>query len=482
MTTKSTSPSVFISYSWSPFENKLWVLDLAERLTRNGVNVIIDEWDTHEGQDKYHFMEKMVNDPKVAFVLLVSNKDYAEKANSKKGGVGIESQIVSNEIYENVEQSKFIPIVRELTDDGKPHLPTFVSNRFYIDLSDSEYFEENYEQLLRRIFGKPKHKRPPKGEPPAYIREEESVFLKTAHKLLPLKKSIIDDKSNKVGHLNDYLDSFYETLEDFKLPKNIDPNNPPIDEVVLEKFEKLRLLRDEFIDFLLTYIKYADVDKELLFTFFETAYNKINYELTDSYYDFNNHLQLFFNELFIYTVSILIKYEKFEVASYLINSNYAIEKEHRPIEYEGIGWNFNKHNRIIDEHRKQRLNSNQISISSDLIKERATNKTITFANLLETDTLLHYITALNSGNTREIWFPRLSIYGRSFNGSIIIQKMQSKRFFEKVKVLFKVDSKDDLFKKIDSLNKDMYNGYQRFYYRFQEIFTAFDREKICSVE
>lgn len=481
MTTKST-PSIFISYSWSPFENKLWVLELAERLTRNGVNVIIDEWDTHEGQDKYHFMEKMVNDPNVNFVLLVCNKDYADKANSKKGGVGIESQIVSNGIYTNAEQSKFIPVVRELTEDGKPYLPTFVSNRFFIDLSDSEYFEDNYEQLLRRIFKKPKHKRPPKGEPPAYIKEEESVFFKTAHKLLPLKQSLIEDKKNKLGHINDYFDSFYDTLEDFKLPKEVNPSNPPIDEVVIEKLEMLRPLRDEFIDFLSIYVKYGHVDKELLFSFFETAYNRINYDLKDSSFDFNNHLQLFFNELFLYSVSVLLKYEKFEETSYLVNANYAIELENRPIEYEGIGWNFNKYNGIIDEHRKRRLNSNQISISSDLIKERATNKLVAFRNLVETDILLHYITAINSRNTRDVWFPRLSIYGRSFNGNVIIQKMQSQRFFEKVKVIFRVDSKDELFDKIKSLNKEMYSGYQRFYYRFTEIFTAFDRDKISSVE
>jgi len=481
MSTKSTSPSIFISYSWSPFSNKLWVLELAERLTRNGVNVIIDEWDTHEGQDKYQFMEQMVNDPKVNFVLLICNKDYTEKANSKKGGVGIESQIVSNEIYQNIDQAKFIPIVRDIIN-GKASLPTFVSNRFYIDLSDSEHFEDNYEQLLRRIFGKPKHKRPPKGEPPTYISEDEPVFLKTAHKLIPLRKAIIEDKPNKLGFINDYFDSFHETLTDFILPNNIDPNNPPIDEVILEKLEMLRPLRDEYIEFLVAYVKYANADKELLLEFFEKVYNTINFNINDSYYDYNNHLQLFFNELFLYTISILLKYEKFEQVGYLVNANYAIEKEHQPIIYEGVGWNFNKHNRFIDEYRKQRLNSNQISISSDLIKERATNKNISFGDILETDILLHYITALNSANSREIWFPRLAIYGMSFNGSRIIQKMQSERFFEKVKMIFKVNSKAELFERIESLNKDMYNGYQRFYYRFQEIFTAFNKEKICSVE
>jgi hypothetical protein len=36
-----------------------------------------------EGQDKYHFMEQMVNDETVDKVLLVCNKEYAQKANKK---------------------------------------------------------------------------------------------------------------------------------------------------------------------------------------------------------------------------------------------------------------------------------------------------------------------------------------------------------------------------------------------------------------
>tara|TARA_B110001469_G_scaffold126148_1_gene143069 strand:+ start:17674 stop:17850 length:177 start_codon:yes stop_codon:yes gene_type:complete len=58
-------------------------------------------------------MEQMVNDETVDKVLLVCNKKYAQKANKKQGGVGIESLIISDEIYSQVEQTKFIPIVME---------------------------------------------------------------------------------------------------------------------------------------------------------------------------------------------------------------------------------------------------------------------------------------------------------------------------------------------------------------------------------
>lgn len=42
---------------------------LAERLIGDGVNVILDVWDLKNGQDKYVFMEQMVEDSEIKKVL-----------------------------------------------------------------------------------------------------------------------------------------------------------------------------------------------------------------------------------------------------------------------------------------------------------------------------------------------------------------------------------------------------------------------------
>jgi len=80
-------------------------------------------------------MEKMVNDPKIKRVLLFCNKEYVEKANKRKGGVGVESLIISDEIYKKAEQKKFIPIIMERYKYGNELFPTFVKSRIYIDFS-----------------------------------------------------------------------------------------------------------------------------------------------------------------------------------------------------------------------------------------------------------------------------------------------------------------------------------------------------------
>jgi len=107
------TPKVFISYSWSSPEHEEKVLNLATRLMSHGVEVIIDKWDLKEGQDKYAFMEQAVTSNDIDRVLIISDKMYAEKANSRRGGVGDETIIISPEIYGSVNQDKFIPVVFE---------------------------------------------------------------------------------------------------------------------------------------------------------------------------------------------------------------------------------------------------------------------------------------------------------------------------------------------------------------------------------
>ena len=475
MTTKLDSPIVFISYSWSPITNKNWVIDLAERLSQDGIQIIIDEWNAREGQDKYEFMEQMVNREDVLFVLLISNKDYAEKANKKKGGVGIESQIISSEIYNKIRQEKFIPIVRDYDESGLPYLPTFVKSRFFIDLSDGDAYEDNYEQLLRRIFNKPKHSRPPIGEPPSYIESESPIFLKTAHKLRPLKDSVVGGKSNTEGLLNDFFEAFIESIEDLRFKKIDDPNNPPIDELILEKLPTLKILRDEYLEIINLLLKYNKIDNESLFQFIENLARRANYEISDPHYDFNNHIQILLNETFLYTAALLLKFEKFHELETLIKRHYSIERQPGKIEFETYCRTFNEYCQYLDKYRNARLDLKRVSVTADIIMERATNKLVTSNDLIDTDLLLHYTGLLLFD---QYWIPRLSVYRRYWGSPIFVQKMQSKRFFEKIKIIFNVADEKELSQKISNLNQNIYSGFRGIRENYPTIFNVFDFEKI----
>jgi hypothetical protein len=95
-----TRPKAFISYSWSSQAHRDRIRQYGERLIEDNVDVVLDQWDLREGQDKNAFMEKMATDPTVTHVLVFSDRQYAAKADKRKAGVGTESQIISQEVYQ----------------------------------------------------------------------------------------------------------------------------------------------------------------------------------------------------------------------------------------------------------------------------------------------------------------------------------------------------------------------------------------------
>lgn len=150
---RRTGKKVFISYSWVPESNKEWVRKLEEKLEQDGVEVVIDYKDLRLGHDKYAFMERIVEDETIDKVLLICNESYKYKADSRSGGVGEESAIITSQVYGNVRQEKFVPIVNEYDENGMPYLPNYLAARMYADLTD---FNAGYEELLSNILGEDK--------------------------------------------------------------------------------------------------------------------------------------------------------------------------------------------------------------------------------------------------------------------------------------------------------------------------------------
>jgi hypothetical protein len=81
MSTEKTSPKpkAFISYSWTTPGHQALVKSWADRLIADGIDVILDIYDLKEGHDKYHFMERAVNDATVTHVLMICDKSTRKK-------------------------------------------------------------------------------------------------------------------------------------------------------------------------------------------------------------------------------------------------------------------------------------------------------------------------------------------------------------------------------------------------------------------
>lgn len=158
----SQPKNVFISYSHDDEKHKAWVLKLASDLRVNGINAILDQWDTSLGASLTQFMEKGLME--TDRVLVVCTDKYIEKANNRIGGVGYEGAILTGELMISQDTQKFIPVIRGVSHERK--VPTCLSGRLYIDFTNDEDYQSLLKNLLHEIYDVPLVEKPKLGKNP----------------------------------------------------------------------------------------------------------------------------------------------------------------------------------------------------------------------------------------------------------------------------------------------------------------------------
>jgi tetratricopeptide (TPR) repeat protein len=152
---------VFISYSHDSDEHEDRVLALADRLGKDGLDVILDRYVSPPPANWPRWMEDQMEAAK--FIVVVCSKNYLAKVRGKvkKGtgkGVKWESLLSYQQIYDNDSNSaKFIPI---LLEGGEyKHIPTPMRGGNHYRVSD----DKEYEKLLRHITDQPETPKPKPG-------------------------------------------------------------------------------------------------------------------------------------------------------------------------------------------------------------------------------------------------------------------------------------------------------------------------------
>lgn len=136
---------IFISYSWDNAEHKVWVQNLAKRL-EDEFDVVIDV-EQPLGTDINSFMEEMVS--KADRVLLILTPNYKQKADNRTNGVGYESVLISDDLYNNQKSIKFVPILRK--GSKKESFPKYLGNRKGLSMEDDNKFDENIKLLINDL-------------------------------------------------------------------------------------------------------------------------------------------------------------------------------------------------------------------------------------------------------------------------------------------------------------------------------------------
>lgn len=197
--TPTPAPVVFVSYSHDSPDHRAWVGSLAADLRKNGIDVILDQWDVTLGSDLTLFMEKGIRTS--SRVLLICTPAYGRKANEGQGGVGWERLIVTAELAKDLDSDKFVCLLRSGDDES---VPVFLKSRLYIDFTADDLYEDKLSELIADLHREPTVSKPPLGPNP-YSNPQPSATAASQPTLVDL--TTIDLKSQE-----DLIDKAREIL------------------------------------------------------------------------------------------------------------------------------------------------------------------------------------------------------------------------------------------------------------------------------
>ncbi len=427
---------VFISYCHKDV-NEEWIDKLATALGQYGINSIVDIYDLQLGQDLPYFMEQI---KKVDKVLILMGKVYMEKANDREGGVGTETQIISNDVYKDVEQTKFIPIVVNKDANGNAYSPYYLEAKLYTDFSDDNLFAKNIEELVRQIHKLPKRVKPTISEPPQFLIKQNANLSALVIK----DKVSFDELASVVLKEMDKIKCSHDEYEKEK------------DDLIIKKIEESKEIKDFFIKSFWKMVNDNSVLAEDIISFLEEAYCIAN-SYNGAYYEAQNDgCHFFLHEIIIYIVAILYKRKNFKQICQLIKTTYFPDIARSHIR-KGIHLDYFYYYLESLGYRNTRLNLHRKSLHADFLMQRANTKDIdiNFEDVRFADNLILMLSEWffkQEGNYIN-WYPVTIIYASyGYDECLQLKKyLVSDSRFNVIIDLFGISSKVEFIKRYNEL-------------------------------
>lgn len=479
------NPKVFISYAWGSDDYQQKVMDFASRLTGDGIKVIIDKWSMEPGNDTIHFMEKSVKDPDIHFVLILLDEIYAKKADNRAGGVGTETQIISAEVYSNVEQSKFVPVIFERNANGEVCKPVYLKTRFYIDLTTDRY-EEEYKRLVRHLYGQKTYAEPELGKMPEWVKNpsytppisiSEIQLLKNGTQLFNRKATIRNAFDKIYGELKKNIKPASE------LPQIVDAETAPI---IVEYRNSFSKVRDYYLE-LLDCVSDDENIEDIIVKFWSKIQNECLYQCSHEC-DLNKEcVGSFLQEIVIYSVAKWWRNEYYGKIRNILTRPYYIITPIRTAESNFVEMFYSSYFDMLDNAKNmvdgQQLLSGETKLWIETLNEKYGKNEIIFADLLIFNLTILFPLKLYP------WFPKTYIYAdNSFQNQdlkVLAFKIKSKFELKKMFDLFLTDNPEEikkLFKNMDNMVRNGMGscGYSRYYTKPQVILEFIKLDEIGS--
>lgn len=447
MKNKIEHPKVFISYAWGREEYKEKVLMFATELLNDGIEVILDQWSLEEGNDLINFMEKTVTDPTITNVLILLDPEYKQKANTRLGGVGTETQIISTEVYNKVDQTKFLPIVFEREKDGTISKPQYLVSRFHFDLSEKKNYDNEYKRLVRTLYGRKTIKKPEVGQKPSWVDEDFSVPVRVKIEFEDLKKRETDNIQKDKFQI--YLNSLKKEIIDFRSKEIIAESMNTEEYITL--YDSTRIIRDKFLEL----IKYRNYVPE--------AFKKIAIFLEESHYEINKKfekdriiLRTLLHEIFLYTIAIYLKNNDYDSLAYTLGKTYFETFYSNTVDK---GFNlFYTHNTSLDEAMCKKNKKTYYSGTAEYWLNSINIDICNKNEFIFADILCYNASMIMENYKNErYWFPLTYIYGDELFKRFCIQ-LKSKEYLEVAAKIFGFNKVENFKNKLSQIENKIKQG------------------------
>ena len=458
MKQKIESPKVFISYAWGDDEYQNLVLAFVSQLVRDGINVVFDKWDLTEGNDTDAFMEKCVTDSSITNVLMLLDPLYAKKADEHSGGVSTETQIISAQVYKEVFQDKFIPVVMKRDENNAICKPTYLQGRLHFDLTIAEKYDSEYQRLVRTLFGVQTYAKPEIGKKPNWVDNP----IVAAPKTIVTYNSMKDIQNHKVRieSFVNYLNEIAESLITFAKSEGSSGNK--LDDYIA-LYDYSESIRENYLQ-LIKNSSYIENSGKYISKFFENTINSI--------YQFGSlqceTVKIRVHEMFIYTIALFLNKEDYQTIGYLLGKTY-FNQQNKYDNYGADGFNMfysGSYHTNLDNAIKKRDDKNYYTGTGQhwietISSEFCTTEQFVFADMM----CFNYSVYGKNYNNKYAWFPITYCYENRYDSSIgnFALKLVSNLHVEETLPLFGYDNVESFigkFKQIEELENNPYHDYR----------------------
>lgn len=288
--------------------------------------------------------------------------------------------------------------------------------------------------------------------------------------LLKIRKALIDGKANAKNLIQIYHKVLIQELNALKLDSFVGVRNTtstPWGDEICNSVGKMTPTRDKLL--------------ELYFAIYEINHNvieiptllnellQLNFQDCDALetpdlaanliYD---NYRIILNEIFTHLCAFLLQEEKYQELAELVKNVYQIQcvkhkQSAKPIiQFFSLSFaSFNEHPAIIDDKIRREVNalySPSQRLYKNFLLERVFAKKIVLRNLQQADTLLFYLSLIyKDKNDPKFWVP--NYYDGNIQTLEIMLRSASITYFEKIKLIFNVNSVSELNKHLISFKE-----------------------------